>query len=230
MSIRSGCEELGFTKEEAVGKDFSDFLAPEYREGFAGFFARAKAAGGCKNRELEILQKDGTRITVSLKGKAVYDEAGSFSQMHCTFVNITKQKSLQEALQFSRNYLQHIFDSVPNIMIATDGRLIDNATPAMLEFFGYKTLADFNREHDCICDFFEEGKGLLQPVTEGVNWLEYILSRPDEVHKVHMMHKGKPHHFIVQAKPILLDQKKRSVVSLTDVTEFEKLRERLEVA
>lgn len=224
------CEELGLTKEEAIGKDFSDFLAPEYRKDFAEFFTRAKAAGGCKNRELEMLRKDGTRITVSLKGKAVYDEAGSFSQMHCTFVNITKQKSLQEALQFSQNYLQNIFDSVPNIMVTTDGKLIDNATPLMLEFFGYRTLNAFKSEHDCICDFFEEGSGLLQPVMEGVDWLEYMLSRPDKIHKAHMRHKGRQHHFIVHVKPIALDQKKRSVVSFTDVTEFDELRERLEYA
>jgi len=227
------CEELGFSKEDAIRKNFSDFLAPEYRKKFAENFQKAKAAGGCSNIQFEMVRKDGKRITITFNGKVIYDEAGSFSQMHSIFVNITKQKSLQDALQFSQNYLQSIFDFTPHIMITTDGEMIENATPVMLEFFGYETLDALKKEHDCICDFFLEnikGDECLQQVMQGVSWLEYILSRPDKVHKVCMMHKGKRHRFIVRAKLLGVDEKHRSVVTFIDITELEETRERLEYA
>ena len=177
-----------------------------------------------------LLMKDGRIKFVQERCETFFDTDGRALISIGSVQDVTEQKSLQDALQFSRNYLQVIFDSTPNIMITTDGERIENATPAMLEFFGYETLDDFKSEHDCICDFFLEDHELLQPVMQGVNWMEYILSRPTRVHKVHMMHNGKRHRFIVQAKPMILDKKRRSVVTFIDITELEETRERLEYA
>ncbi|MEE8589260.1 MAG: PAS domain S-box protein [Sulfurimonadaceae bacterium] len=174
-------------------------------------------------------------IILSLLIWFVYRRIGTY-QDAVTQVYRKQMEQLDESekrLQFSRNYLQSIFDFTPHIMITTDGHTIENATPVMLEFFGYETLDALKKEHDSICDFFlEDGKDkkCLKRVMQGVSWLEYILSRPDKVHKVCMMHKGKRHRFIVRAKPLGVDEKHRSVVTFIDITELEETRERLEYA
>ncbi|MEA3372280.1 MAG: PAS domain S-box protein [Campylobacterota bacterium] len=133
-------------------------------------------------------------------------------------------------IDLNRHHFQSVFEVMPNILITTDGEMIDKANPAMLKFVGYETLDGFKNEHDCICDLFEEGEGYLQSVMNGVSWLEYMLANPMEIHKVCMISNGKRHRFIVWAKPLKLDEKHRSVVSFTDITEFEEVRERLEYA
>ena len=177
-----------------------------------------------------LLMKDGRIKFVQERCETFFDADERALISIGSVQDVTEQKSLEDALQFSRNYLQNIFDSIPNMMITTDGEFMDNVTPTMLEFFGYETLDAFKSEHDCICEFFLEGHELLQPVMQDVNWLEYILSRPAQLHKVHMMYNGKQHHFIVQAKPMMLDEKRRSVVTFTNVTEVEEVREQLEYA
>jgi len=128
-----------------------------------------------------------------------------------------------------REYNQLIFDSVPSIMIVSDGVNILNVNSTMLEFFEYKSLEDFKREHDCICDFFIKEDGYLAPDIGGINWLEYITFYKDKVHKVKMNHNGYIHEFLVEIEK-LPSKKTREIVTFTDITDLEKLNSRLEFA
>jgi len=132
--------------------------------------------------------------------------------------------------EFNRNYLQSIFDITPHIMITTNGREIDKTNPAMLEFFGYKDTQSFKNEHGCICDFFIQKSGYLGAIVNNQSWLEYILENKNKLHKVAMLKDTKEHIFIVKAESLVIDEKNRSIVYFTDVTEVEELSSRLEIA
>ncbi len=171
-------------------------------------------------------------IILSLLTWFVYRRIGTYQHdvAEVYYKQIKQLDKSEKHLQFSQNYLQSIFDSTPNIMITTNGDMIENATPTMLEFFGYETVEAFKSEHDCICDFFLEEDECLQSVMDGVTWLEYMNTHPSDTHKACMMHNGKRHRFIVQAKAMGIDEKQRSVVTFIDITELEEVRERLEYA
>ena len=68
---------------------------------------------------------------------------------------------------------------------------------------------------------FEKGDDLLQADNDGVNWLEYVLSHNEKLHKVSMLRNGSSRLFIVWAKELLFDNKQRSVVLFTDITNLE---------
>ncbi len=223
-------EELGYSKEEVIGKHFSTFLSPECKEKFLENFPKFKEAGHISGIQFDMICKNKECINVSFTGRVVNDENGEFLQTHCIFMNVTQQNKLNAEIAFNRRYLQTIFDFTPNILITTDGREINSANPAMLEFFNYKDIQTFKQEHDCVCDFFLGDKECLHAVMDGKHWLEYIHEHTQDIHKVCMLKEGKRHRFLVWAKPLDLDQHKRSVVNFMDVTELEEIRERYEFA
>ncbi|MEA3369995.1 MAG: PAS domain S-box protein [Campylobacterota bacterium] len=136
----------------------------------------------------------------------------------------------EKELSFNKDYLESIFDVTPSVMIVTNGEEIYRANPAMLEFFGYESLEAFKAEHQCICEYFTAEKICLNPVVDGIPWLEYVLSRPDEIHYACMYKNDQRFHFIVGANRIRIDDKNRSVVIFNDITESEYIKERLEIA
>ena len=143
------------------------------------------------------------------------------------FRDITENKTLRNELIFNRNYLQSIFDMVPSIMIVTDGSEITRANRAMLDFTGFETIELFKEEHACICDFFIEDNACLMPITNCVPWLDYILSKPNDIHEVTMIKDDKQHRFIVQATLLNLDEVRHAVATFTDITEVEDIKDKL---
>ena len=224
------CKELGYAKEEVIGKNFGDFLTAEYKQKYIEKFTQFKNDKSVSNVEFEMVCKEGEHILIILNGNTIYDKTGKLLHTQCSFVNITKQKELEKELAFNQSYLQSVFDVTPNIMITTDGEKIDMVNPAMLDFFGFDNLDDFKNEHDCICDYFLPGKGLIQAEMDGINWLEYLLDKDTNLNKVYMMKGTEIHIFVVFAKWINIDKKLSFLVTFTDVTELEVLNTRLKYA
>ena len=90
---------LGYSKDEVIGKNFADFLAPGYKEHFKKNFPHFKNAGEIHEVEFEMKHKDGSHINVSYEGKIGYDELGNFKQTHCIFHDITQQKKAEKSSQ-----------------------------------------------------------------------------------------------------------------------------------
>ena len=89
---------LGYTRAEVVGRNFGEFLAPEWRDHFRENFPRFKAVGEILGIEFEMVKKDGSRILVSFNGKVAFDRNGRFQQTHCIFTDITERRRTEAAL------------------------------------------------------------------------------------------------------------------------------------
>ena len=98
-----------------------------------------------------------------------------FVYRRISFYQNSINATYQEQLQCNKNYLQTIFDATPNIMMTTDGREVDRANQAMLNFFACKTLEEFKSENSCICDFFLSGAEFVQAKMGELTWLQFIL-------------------------------------------------------
>ena len=81
-------------------------------------------------------------------------------------------------------YTRELINMQQDILLVTDGKKIKDANRSFLKFLGFETLQDFEKEHDCICDFFIQDNGYLQKDNDGVMWTDYILKHPDETHQV----------------------------------------------
>jgi signal transduction histidine kinase len=110
--------------------------------------------------------------------------------------------------------IRKILDYQKDIVLITDGKSPKFANLAFFEFFKFKDLNDFQSQHDCICEFFEDDKNYLSTDMNGVYWIDYICQNPV------MEHKAK-----ILSRVFLLNLNKISgeyIISMTDITESEK--------
>ncbi len=142
-------------------------------------------------------------------------------------IQIAKLNKSEKELFLHKEYLESIFEVMPTILMTTSEKKIQKANSKMLDFFAYKSIEDFKKEHDCISDYFINEEACLKPEMDGVYWLDYILSKRDELHKVCMNRGSKKHYFLVQANTLEIDEKCRSVIVFTDITEQKELEAQL---
>lgn len=98
-------DTLGYTREEVIGKSFSDLLHPKWVDHFKQNFARFKTIGEIFGVEFEMRKKDGSLIMVAFDGKVGRDEKGEFKQTNCILNDITIQKRSEKALKESERML-----------------------------------------------------------------------------------------------------------------------------
>ncbi len=154
------------------------------------------------------------------------EEVCNISKEHIQQIHDTHQLLVE-----TQSDLKDIFNTVPNIMIITDGIQIKKANQAMLDFFGYININFFKEEHDCICDYFLKEKDCIVADIDGVNWLDYIFANEGMMHKVCMLQEVTKHYFTVNVKKLYNDfTNHEKLVIFSDVTELETLKERYEYA
>ena len=93
------CRTLGYTKEEVLGRNFSQFIHPDFKEHFERNFPNFKKIGHILGVEFEMIKKDGSEIIVSFDGRIGYDEDGSFRQTYCVLHDITDRKRAEEEIE-----------------------------------------------------------------------------------------------------------------------------------
>ena len=108
-------KELGYEKEEVIGKYFADFLEEQSSESFPRNFERFKKLGEVHNIHYGMLRKDQSIIQVNFDGRIAYDEQENLLQTHCVFTNVTEQKRMQDALENRLVALTRPLDDPKNI-------------------------------------------------------------------------------------------------------------------
>jgi PAS domain S-box-containing protein len=119
---------LGWSAEEALGRDLHDLIAPErYREAYEKAFSHFRQTGeGAvvgKTRELQALRKDSTEIDAELSLGAV-KISGAW---HAVGIlrDITESKKAAAALKESESRYAAIANSAPEtVLIHRDGRIL----------------------------------------------------------------------------------------------------------
>ncbi len=130
-------EALGYTREEVIGRNFGDFLHPDWRDHFKQNFSKFKAIGEILGIEFEMVRKDGSAILVSLSGKIGKDPEGQFQQTHCIFYDITKRKQDEEALRESEERFRAIHNASFGGIFLHDQGIILDCNQALSDQTGY---------------------------------------------------------------------------------------------
>ena len=122
-----------------------------------------------------------------------------------------------------RAYVRKLINLQHDILLVTDGNIIKDANQAFLDFFEFKTLKYFLKEHDCICDFFMVEDGFVGKDNDGLSWVDYIKIHHSAQHKVKIIDKktSLPVVFLVELENLLensLDNKRNFVV-FRDITD-----------
>ena len=112
------CEELGYKREEIIGRQFKDFLTPQTEQIYFNQFLNLQKNGYVSGIEFDMLHKNGSRITVSLDGVIINDDNGQMLYTSCVFSNITEQKRILNTLYDSEEKFRSLYDNSPDMYIS----------------------------------------------------------------------------------------------------------------
>lgn len=89
---------LGYTKEEVIGRSFSEFIA-DIPELFQKRFSHFKEKGRVCGIVFQMKKKDGTTRWVEYDGVIERNEQGDFVRTHCVFRDVSKRKKTEDELK-----------------------------------------------------------------------------------------------------------------------------------
>jgi diguanylate cyclase len=110
---------FGYTREEAAGKAFADFVLPEFTEEYRRGFISFKSVGYIRC-ELVMLSKDGRRMNIHFEGKSNETVKGGAVQYHCILQDITDQIAARESLRVSEEKYGSYIRNAPDAIVILD--------------------------------------------------------------------------------------------------------------
>ncbi len=130
----------GYSREEALQMNVSDTVAPEYLEKATNMIAAKLAGEDVTAYELELIAKDGHRLTVEVNTRILFDKDEPVGVQGIAR-DITQRKRTEAALKSIEASFESLFDTANDaILVLSDGRFVD-CNPRAESLFGY-TKAD----------------------------------------------------------------------------------------
>ncbi|MCX6818672.1 MAG: PAS domain-containing protein [Candidatus Aenigmarchaeota archaeon] len=130
-------EMLGFKKEELIGKNFTDtrLIDPKALPHLLDLMNKGESV---KNLELELIRKDGKRITTDIAATYIRKEGKIFGFL-ASIRDITERKREQEEIRESEEKLRSVFDTADDGIVYIDlyGNVL-TANKTALDLCGYK--------------------------------------------------------------------------------------------
>lgn len=197
---------------EASYEGFLSYVHPEDREALANEYQQSIEEKRRYNIVHRIIQKNGAVRYVEERCKHSYNSSDKPIRSIGTVYDITDRIADQ-------NKLQRLFDLQKNIIIQTDGKRLKKANQSFLHFFGYDSLEDLLKEHDCLCDLFVEDERFFHSgkVPDGSTWIETLETLPKKERVVSLVNTHRyPHLFSVSVNHFDDDD---FIVSFTDISE-----------
>lgn len=107
LSINRAAEKLsGYSREEIIGHNFKEFVAPEHVKYVRDGFWKKLAQQGETTYEVDVIARDGRRVPIEVSSRAIY-ENGVLVGVQGMARDITERKLAQDALQmFSRQLIE----------------------------------------------------------------------------------------------------------------------------
>lgn len=121
---------------------------------------------------------------------------------------------------YEKAYVSSILDALPNPTVVTNGEVLIGANKSMLSFLGYETLDKFKHEHNCVCDFFEEGDTdeYLQKLMDDQIWIRYVIDHPEREHKAKITINGKTTIYKIDASLVGDMKRFRAIAIFTNIS------------
>ena len=113
-------DNLGYTKEEILGRPIFDMYHPDCKKEVEQAFATFTNTGAVHNAELQLKRKDGSKIEVILNVSSVRDEQGEILYSSSIWRDITERKRAEEALQESEERYRTLVEHAPEAIVVLD--------------------------------------------------------------------------------------------------------------
>jgi len=130
------CEMTGYSREEIIGKNFSEFFLLEEDQKGQEIREQNRQQGIAQQFELRLRRKDNSLIWTRVSATGIFDD-GKYLGSFAFFTDITEQKKLEEELKQSEEQFRLIWENSNDGMRLTDeeGKVI-LVNPAFCEIIG----------------------------------------------------------------------------------------------
>jgi PAS domain S-box-containing protein len=108
---------LGYTREEMIGKPFTDLITAAGQSVFEQNYPRFKERGWVKDLEYDMVCKDGTILPVLLNATAVKSAEGTYLYNRATLFDIRDRKRAQQELQELNTAMQNAVEGISRVDI-----------------------------------------------------------------------------------------------------------------
>jgi PAS domain S-box-containing protein len=129
----------GYTKEEAIGKNFASFLTPDSLAYSAEIFRRHRGGDEVGPFELEVFDRAGEIHVIEMGERLVWGK-GRVVEVHGIGRDVTERKRAEKELKRSEEKYRKIFNNAIEGIYQTnpEGRFI-SANPAFARILGYES-------------------------------------------------------------------------------------------
>ena len=178
--------------------------------------------------EFRMLHNNDTYIWVQGSGAVTkLDKQEQALELSGTHQDISDRKILEIEHKKNALYMKTLFEKNPNIIIITDSYKLQKVNDSFFNFFNeYNSLDEFLKEHNCICNFFEESINQDTIVGEEGTWIDEVIKSSEAI--VKMTRRNKEYYFNIYAKKIYEENKMYMMVTFNDVTDLYLLRQKFE--
>lgn len=193
----------GYSMDEAIGKNCRYLQGDVSNHGARATIRNTLNENKSCNVELENFTKTGepfqNLLTISplhLNGKLRY----FVGVQH----DVSQIKRQREELEQRNLFIHAILDTLEDIVILTDGKLMLYANQMLLAFFGYETFDEFIAGTNCLCDHFLdlEETFSLSSLSSDISWIKPLMTLPANEKTVAMKSiRGDIHYFSIDIKP-----------------------------
>ena len=112
-------EMLGLTVAGMIGRPFTDFMDPEWRDTAMALLAE-RVAGAVDRHDFLLRRADGQPLWVSTSTRPRLDAEGRMVSAIAMITDITERKAQEEELQRTRARLQATLDTLPDMVLELD--------------------------------------------------------------------------------------------------------------
>ncbi|MFP4332215.1 MAG: diguanylate cyclase domain-containing protein [Campylobacterales bacterium] len=178
--------------------------------------------------EFRVQREDRLAWVHGSGGVVEKDENGVPLRISGTLQDISERKEIEEKLRINREYFNLIYNSTPDIVVITSGKELVDANKRFFEFFEeFESIEEFRAKYECICEFFADTnkEGFLSS-KDRYTWVHKAID--SGISKVLLYKNEKAYVFNINAKEFRFLGGEMYVVSFSDISQMEKLKDRLE--
>lgn len=128
---------FGYTREEAIGRQINELVAPEELMDEAADVSERVIRGERIEMETKRKRKDGTRIDVSILGAPIFHEGKQIGD-YAIYRDITERKRAEDEIRVQKTYLESLLNSAPEAIVFHDVHdIVVTVNDEFVRMFGY---------------------------------------------------------------------------------------------
>ena len=197
-------QALGYTSEEAIGRDYiSTFIPEEDRQSLAKLFDALPTTDTPSMNESRLLAKNGRILLVEWHGRTVGETDGTFDSFFGVGIDITQRRHIENTLREREEQYRSIFESVTDAVLVFDlhGTIVE-ANPSSCRMYGYseEELIGLSAAEIVHADYFHGFKNFRKRISDGGRFVtDSVNIRKDgtefdiEMHGAGFTYRGAPH-------------------------------------